>query len=404
MGEGPMRFGPVRQECSVQIQAERRGLSKQDILNFAGIKAEWETKYRKEAKSRDFTNEQLLRIAIFCNFDVSRSINLMRKTRRRFFELSAIDEMLGLGEQLQSRTLFPCPGLKTSEGADVFYMRPSRYFPKETKVSLVIDNLIYVMDKLVLQKEGHEDEDTRRTGGETSNTSGKNKNDARLAFIANMEGWTMANFSTEYCRKFMMVLQGQKFPAKVSMFLILNPPSWFHKVWRIMRPMLSASFAKKVHMITEDELPYFMSLDYEEYLPDDVRGGKVETDHLVRDFCLFHQSLERATRARASSNKNILRQQLSGIFHNNNKKVVVTAAAAAAPGGPVAAAQSKKSSIKNRRLMMKWGGGRAHAAAAEAGAGAAAGGRQRSRRTLNFSGHSSTVDSSSCSMETDDRC
>ncbi len=270
-----MRFGPVRQEWSVQVEAQKRCLSAQDIYTFASIKDEWETLRKRAANKKLLTNEQILRIAIFCNFDKKRSIGVMKRANPRHFRLSAF----ALKSQLESRTLFPCPGLKTSRGSSVFYMRPSRYFPNETPTAIVIDNLIYVMDKMDQQKPPK-----------------------GIAFIANMEGWTMSNFTYEYCRKFMTALQGRTFPAKVDLFLILNPPSWFGKVWAIMKPMLSSSFRKKVFMITEDELPFFMSLDYESYLPDDIRGGKINTEELVRDFVLFHQALERATTRPSSSN------------------------------------------------------------------------------------------------------
>lgn len=111
----------------------------------------------------------------------------------------------------------------------------------------------------------------------------------------------MVNFSTEYCRKFMAVLQGHRFPAEVSLFLILNPPSWFGKVWKVMKPMLSPTFRKKVHMIREDDLFSFMDMDFEEYLPNEVRGGDVNTGCLVRDFVRYHQTLEQNIAVAASS-------------------------------------------------------------------------------------------------------
>lgn len=279
LGHGPMRFGPVHQECSVQMEVQARGLSEQDVYAFASIKAQWEVLRKKEASKKLLTNEQILRIALFCNFDEKRSLNLMKRVNPRHFRLSAID----ISTQLESRTLFPCPGLKTSEGNSVFYMRPARYFPKKTPTSVVIDNLIFVMDKMSQQNN-----DAHRSTG--------------ISFIANMEGWTMSNFSYEYCRRFMMTLQGRTFPVRIDLFLIMNPPSWFGKVWAIMKPMLSPSFRKKVFIITEDELPFFMSLDYEKDLPDDIRGGQVNTEDLVRDYVMFHQSLERATMSWSSSN------------------------------------------------------------------------------------------------------
>ena len=247
LGEGPMRFGPVRQECSVRKEAQRHNLSEESIYAFADVKAEWEIVRKREAMKKRFTDEQILRIVMFCSFDAKRSLTLMRRTDPRHFNLSASDLKL----QLETKTLFPCPGLKTSKGSSVFYMRPSRYSPKETPVSLIIDNLVYVMDKMSLQQETKS-----------------------IAFVANMEGWTMSNFSYDYCRKFMNVLQGRNFPAKVDLFLILNPPAWFGKVWAIMKPMLSTSFRKKVFMINDDELPFFMMLDYEKFLPDDAWDGQ----------------------------------------------------------------------------------------------------------------------------------
>jgi hypothetical protein len=84
----------------------------------------------------------------------------------------------------------------------------------------------------------------------------------------------------------MMVLQSRHFPAIVSLFLILYPPSWFGKVWKILKPVLSPTFRKKkVHMIEEEEdLFTYINIDSEEYLPDEVHGGEVNTGSLVRGF------------------------------------------------------------------------------------------------------------------------
>lgn len=267
LGRGPMRFGPVRQECSVQVEVAKRQLSPEQIRTFANIQAEWETAHSKEAQKKEFTSSQVLRIAIFCAFDKRRSLKMMHSIDPRHFNLSAFE----LGGQLRTRTLFPCPGLKTREGYDVFYMRPSRYYPKETPTSLVIDNLVFVMDKMVRS---------------TDPTKG-------IAFLANMEDWTMSNFSIEYCRKFMYYLQGRAFPATVELFLILNPPSWFDKVWVVMKTMMSPTFCRKVRMINNDQLFSYMDIDFEEYLPDEVRGGDVDTGNLARDFAVYHQALER---------------------------------------------------------------------------------------------------------------
>jgi hypothetical protein len=44
-----------------------------------------------------------------------------------------------------------------------------------------------------------------------------------IGFVADMNDWTMENFSVSYCYQFMMMLQG-RVPARVRQFLIVNPP------------------------------------------------------------------------------------------------------------------------------------------------------------------------------------
>ena len=264
VGDGPMRFGPVRQAGT--IRDELKLLSMDKVESFAQVKAEWEFSESKNVGK--FTDHQILRFVQFTNYDVRKALSLMTRTNPRHFQLNAFD----LQDQLLSKTLFPVPGLQTLQPySDVFYMRPSRFFPKDTKTSDVINNLVYVMDHMTF------------------------KNENGVAFIANMNDWTMSNFSTEYCFKFMQVLQGRQFPAKVNLFLIVNPPSWFDKVWKIMKPMLSKGFRKKVHFTNEDELWTFLKVGYEEYLPDEFIDGKASTEQMVEDFVKYRKNLEAAT-------------------------------------------------------------------------------------------------------------
>jgi hypothetical protein len=271
LGLGPMRFGPVSQERSVQAEAEAQGLSTEDIHSFAAIKAGWDTECKKQAKKKRFTSGQVLRFAIFAKFDEARAIKIMKNTDPRHFEMTAVD----IETQLRSKTLFPVPGLKTLEGSNVFYMRPSRFVPNQMSTSSVIDNLIYVMNSVVVKENS-------KTG---------------LSFMANMTGWTMANFSGDYCMKFMQCLQGRSFPAKVDMFLIVNPPQWFDKIWGIMKTMLSSSFRQKVHMVTEDDIGFYLEFGYEEYLPDEFHEGRASTEEMVEDYVMFQQLLEQETAA-----------------------------------------------------------------------------------------------------------
>lgn len=99
----------------------------------------------------------------------------------------------------------------------MFYMRPSRYFPNKTSVKTIIDNLCYVMNTML-----DNDEFAQKEG---------------IGFIACMDDWKMKNFDVKYCLQFMLALQGFMIPVKTQLFLIVNPPSWFGGIWKIMKPM-----------------------------------------------------------------------------------------------------------------------------------------------------------------------
>lgn len=154
---------------------------------------------------------------------------------------------------------------------DMFYMRPSRYFPRETKTRQVIDNLAYCMSCMMEKEE--------------SCVNG-------IGFLAYMNDWEMTNFSVDYCASFMRHLQGLVVPVRVKLFLIVNPPGWFDKIWNIMQPMLSPEFRKKVHMIPETELKDFLAPGFRKFLPDDMNCGTVSTNAMVRDFVDYRKSVE----------------------------------------------------------------------------------------------------------------
>ena len=62
-----------------------------------------------------------------------------------------------------------------------------------------------------------------------------------------------------------------------------------------MKPMLSSTFRKRVHMIGRGDLHMFLQDNFEHYLPDDMPGGTVPTEELVRDYIAYHLALEKST-------------------------------------------------------------------------------------------------------------
>ena len=204
------------------------------------------------------------------------------------------------------RTLYR---LKTKVGNhDMFYMRPSRYVPGVTPTKKIIDNLAYVMHTM-LSRSSHAD--THGIGFLANMDDCKCTCSKYLAetFIVRVHAWqhqltctfvnsslpgTMRNFDVDYCYQFMMTLQGYVVPVRVQLFLIVNPPSWFDVIWKIMKPMLVPSFRKKVKMIHQDELHKYLQEDYLTYLPDDgMKGiGQANTTELVEDFVSYRKYID----------------------------------------------------------------------------------------------------------------
>jgi hypothetical protein len=272
IGEGPLRFtNKGERSLDQQIQA----LSRSDRICYKQLLQRWEDRMTKKSRGTyHLPKEACLRFARnntkkdgFCEERAWRS---MLKFNNRYLCLSAHR----LEQQLLSKTLFPVPGLMTKAGHEMFYMKPAQYFPKETSTRSIIDNLAYVVNTMLER--------------ERPSTDG-------IGFLANMDTWAMKNFDVGYCYKFMMTLQGFVVPVRVQLFLIVNPPSWFGVIWKIMKGMLAPSFRRKVKMIGQDKLAKYLEEGFETYLPDDMEIGQADTTALVEDFVTLQKYLETKT-------------------------------------------------------------------------------------------------------------
>jgi len=280
LGEGPSRFIPKNERS---FEEQLNSLTAEQKSCYDELKRLWEErvqeKIAKGAKSKHadielFPDPMYLTFAR-CSpgakkFNADTAFKVMKNYDQRFLKINATT----LEEQLKTKTLFVVPGLKSKEpdSHDVFYMKPSRYFPKEVSTETIIDNLGYCMSVMVASKE-------------------KNATEG-IAFLANMDDWSFTNFSVSYCHSFMMMLQG-RIPVRVRLFLIVNPPTWFDKIWQIMKPMLASDFRKKVHMIKEHELGNFLQKGYQDYLPDDMKSGTVSTENIINDFIEYRKFVEK---------------------------------------------------------------------------------------------------------------
>lgn len=216
--------------------------------------------YFNKNAERPIPNDAIFRFASYHGFRYNEAFNDLKgyHTNRRL-HLKMNDEMV---RQFETKTLIPLPGLKTKRNkSSVIYMKPSRFNPHEMKTSDVIDSLCYVLNHMSRTKE---------------------QCLAGVTLIANMEEWCMKNFSNDYCHQFMQALQGKFVPTKVDLFLIVNPPPGFSNIWKLMKPMFSRSFSKKVHVIKESRLNEFLIEGYEKYLPNEF-GGWLDKSELLED-------------------------------------------------------------------------------------------------------------------------
>lgn len=259
------RFGSVRRPLDVK---ERLKANPMELDAYIQIKVRIEG----SSLDSDFRPDQVLRVIMYHKCNVDKSLRLLKHMNVNYWNISVEQ----LEAQLSTHTLFPLPRKLKSKDSTIkafFYMKPSRFVPSETPTSAIIANLVYVMDSL-------------------DHFCGPNASNNTIGFIANMNDWTMKNFSLDYCMQFMEALQGKRGPIQVGMFLIVNPPSWFDKVWQTMKPMLSTKFRTKVHMIPENKLDAYLASGYEKFLPQEFSHGQLEVASHVDDFIKYRGFVE----------------------------------------------------------------------------------------------------------------
>jgi hypothetical protein len=271
---GSESMGTVRSAPNTPVS--KTTLSFEDQLNrltvaqrscVHALKTTWES---GEGKSKPFPDLWYIKFAK-CSpgppYDYKSALKVMQKFDRRNLNLSIVT----IESQLNARTIFPCPGLLSAEGHAVMYFRMSHFSPKKEPVLSMLDSLVYVMSSMM------ECEEVCTDG---------------LSLVSNLTDFKMTNFSVAYFHKFIMALQGRKLPTRVNLWLLVNPPAWFGSIWQIMRPMMSEDFRSKVFRVSEKDMGQFMNVGYENFLPDDMKSGKANTDIIIRDYIAERRRLE----------------------------------------------------------------------------------------------------------------
>lgn len=220
----------------------------------------------------------LLRIGFAKKWETPRCLKLHNNFRRLckskgYHELN----IARVEKQLRTETLIIPPGVCDKNGNQFLYMKPGKFTPGTDDLDALLESLVYLLGHI--------------TSKEKASTDG-------IAFMANMSGWGWSNFGTRYAKSFFDLMQGS-YPLRIRTFLIMNPPSWFGMVWRIIRPMMSKKFAEKVHIVSDDAIYEHVSKDH---LPEEMGGGS-DFGQLVDEFIAYATKLESEASAKEEASE-----------------------------------------------------------------------------------------------------
>jgi hypothetical protein len=208
--DGPLRFAPTRPERTVQDQILK--MSDLEQACFEGLIDAWDAKYPTLSIPDDLVLRYVRNSPSGRPYDRRAIWKLMVLLRSSPLLVSQLTLSVScMAEHLRTKTIFPLPELQTKDGIEVLYMKPERYSPSLTPTRIVIDTLAYCINAML------ERETACRNG---------------IAFMANMDGWTMNDYGTDYCMKVRSMPTTQLLrPAVVRTHFASLPITLPHKVY-----------------------------------------------------------------------------------------------------------------------------------------------------------------------------
>lgn len=212
----------------------------------------------------EMSNQELFRFACFHQFNVQKAKDAVDENRdNAFLDLEMKSRMRS--QFMATKLLFPLTGLTTKKHhSQVIYTRASRCKHADDDMTKILESLCYVMNDF------SQTEEQCRNG---------------VAIVTNMEGFQREQFDPQDWHQFLMALQGGLVPTKVTLVLLVNPPSWFEKdVWKKMKSSMLAQFRKNMHIITSDKLGDYLMEDYRAYLPTELDHGYRFADEVIEDY------------------------------------------------------------------------------------------------------------------------
>ncbi|KAJ3083745.1 hypothetical protein HDU99_006632 [Rhizoclosmatium hyalinum] len=144
------------------------------------------------------------------------------------------------------------PGCEDVDSLPVVYMRPNKYYPNQIPWQHVVNALVYLLEV----------------------TTGEQEKAAKygFTFVCDMQDWGWSNFGTTYAAQFFSILSG-RFPVRIRKFVLVNPPSLFPMVWKLIKPMMGEELASKFCFATSTTVGEVVKV---QGLPAEVGGLRVE--------------------------------------------------------------------------------------------------------------------------------
>lgn len=214
------------------------------------------------ASGISYEDSLIHRFACYYNYDLEDAKVALEQNQDN--HLLRLQMRGSLMRQFDKGALFPLSGLKTkADGSEVVYFRPSRFDPDTCLTSLLIKNVCYVLNDL-------------------SSTEEQCRNG--VAFVANMKSFSTKHYHEEFWLELLDVLQGKVVPTTISLFLILDPPTWFGRIWRNLKTQMSPEFAKKVRLTETEDLADYFHKGYQNYMPGDIAGCWCKASEMVEDY------------------------------------------------------------------------------------------------------------------------
>mmetsp|Transcript_16218 Transcript_16218/g.31399 ORF Transcript_16218/g.31399 Transcript_16218/m.31399 type:complete len:375 (-) Transcript_16218:41-1165(-) len=253
------------------VQEQLAALTPEQNKSFEALKAEYEKHKKNTYRDQDFGDYMLLRFLRNSPGAVKFNVKTAQKVMKNFAHWSQKVKLneLNVGmvrKQLETTTL-SIPGTRSKDGHLYLFMKPGLYFPKKDSLDELMRSLVYLLECM--------------TELETCCTDG-------IAVMCDMTGWTFSNFGIKYAKTYFDTMQG-RFPMRVRQFLIVNPPSWFGTIWKIIRPMMNADFAAKVKLPKKKEVGDYVQDPA--MLPKEF-GGPIDVARSLEAFITYRARVE----------------------------------------------------------------------------------------------------------------